>query len=1133
MAFISSSKNSSGNEEDNTAGVPTASTQVSTAGATVAPASISLDTACAYIASQSNGSQIKYKDINQINEDDIKEMDIKWNMALLSIRADRYWKKTGKQISIQGTDVAGFDKSKAPKALMAIDGVGWDWSFMANEEENHALVADKEAPTEFALMAKTSADSEVYDNSLCSKNHKKNTESLNSKITDLTDKLCDSKIMLFHYKAGKTNRIEYLTKELENLNNEKEGYSVVPPPPAQVYSPPKKDMSWTGLPEFADDIITDYTMPSPSVESNPNDLQNSSSSASENGESTGKKNGRMMLDSIYNGPLVYLTVEENRQTRPKKYSELTKAQQLQDDCDVQETNIILHGLPPDVYALINHQVAAKDIWDRVKLLMKGTEFIYQEHECRLYNLFDKLASVQGETLYEYYWRFSQLINDMHTIGMTMQQVQQGAYPIDCINKAMTFLSAVASREIATTSRGNYAAGQAKIVKCYNCLGEGHMAKQCTQPKRPRSFAWFKEKLMLAEAQEAAFQTEDLDACDSDCDDISSAKVHLMANLSSCDSDLLFEESQDADEITEVQTVFNQMEAAVDQCSVDKKAFEIKIKQLSIDNDQILKQIMSQEIVHVFVNYVDILNVNKSCVDECNKCLELDTEQPKKKDLVEKDKAQSQENDTIIRKLKDRIKSLSGKDSVDNVKKDIDEIETINIELEHSVAKLLSENENLRKEREHLKSIYKDQFDSIRKTRIQSKEQCASFIAQINAKSVENSYLNAQLQEKVFTIATLKNELRKLKGKNIVDTIVSKLSATIALGMFKLDIEPISHRLKNNRDAHEVYLEKTIENTNTIHGLNGVIEIQNCTLVEAAHTMLIFSKAPLFLWAEAVATACYTQNRSLKRKRHNKTPYELLHDRKSDLSYLHVFGALFYPTNDGEDLGHRHKLLTHGTISSGLMQNIPSSTSYVPPTNNDWDILFQPMFDEYLSPSSCIDPQVHAVIAPELVVSTGTPSSTTIDEDALSTSTSETNHETPFPVIPLGELVPRPDHVMIITLKWIYKVKLDELGGVLKNKARFVARGYRREEGIDFKEYFAPIARLDAIRIFIAFVDHMNMIVYQTDVNITFLNVILREEVYVSQPDGFVDPENPNHVYKLKKALYSLKQDCDTREIFKF
>ncbi|GJR51799.1 retrovirus-related pol polyprotein from transposon TNT 1-94 [Tanacetum coccineum] len=113
--------------------------------------------------------------------------------------------------------------------------------------------------------------------------------------------------------------------------------------------------------------------------------------------------------------------------------------------------------------------------------------------------------------------------------------------------------------------------------------------------------------------------------------------------------------------------------------------------------------------------------------------------------------------------------------------------------------------------------------------------------------------------------------------------------------------------------------------------------------------------------------------------------------------------------------------------------------------------------------------------------------------------------------------------MIIPLKWIYKVKLDEMGGVLKNKARLVARGYRQEEGIDFEESFTLVSRLEAIRIFIAFAAHMNMVVYQMDVKTAFLNGILREEVYVCQPNGFVDPENPNHVYKLKKALYGLKQ----------
>ncbi|GJT71730.1 hypothetical protein Tco_1031016 [Tanacetum coccineum] len=108
-------------------------------------------------------------------------------------------------------------------------------------------------------------------------------------------------------------------------------------------------------------------------------------------------------------------------------------------------------------------------------------------------------------------------------------------------------------------------------------------------------------------------------------------------------------------------------------------------------------------------------------------------------------------------------------------------------------------------------------------------------------------------------------------------------------------------------------------------------------------------------------------------------YELFHDQKPDLSYLHVFGALCYPTNDGEDLGTGPKLMTPGTISSGLVQNIPSSTPYVPPTKNDWEILFQPI----------------------------TPSSTIIDQDEPSISTSQTPSETPSPVIPLG--VEEADH----------------------------------------------------------------------------------------------------------------------------
>ncbi|GJV23291.1 integrase, catalytic region, zinc finger, CCHC-type containing protein [Tanacetum coccineum] len=202
--------------------------------------------------------------------------------------------------------------------------------------------------------------------------------------------------------------------------------------------------------------------------------------------------------------------------------------------------------------------------------------------------------------------------------------------------------------------------------------------------------------------------------------------------------------------------------------------------------------------------------------------------------------------------------------------------------------------------------------------------------------------------------------------------------------------------------------------------NSVVERRNRTIIEAACTMLSYAKALLFLWAEAVATACYTQNRSIIRLRHGKTPYELLHDKLPYLSFFHVFGALCYPTNDSENLGKLQpkadidfdKLttmasehnssgpalheMTPATIGSGLVPNPPLSTPFVPPLRTDPDILFQPLFNELLNPPSSVDcpaPKVIApivkVVAPEPAASTGSPSSTTIDQDAPSPSNSQT------------------------------------------------------------------------------------------------------------------------------------------------
>src|ERR1044071_497299 len=121
------------------------------------------------------------------------------------------------------------------------------------------------------------------------------------------------------------------------------------------------------------------------------------------------------------------------------------------------------------------------------------------------------------------------------------------------------------------------------------------------------------------------------------------------------------------------------------------------------------------------------------------------------------------------------------------------------------------------------------------------------------------------------------------------------------------------------------------------------------------------------------------------------------------------------------------------------------------------------------------------------------------------------------------LVPRPKDRHIIRTRWVFRNKLDDSGTVIRNKARLVAQGYNQQEGIDYDETFAPVARIEAIRLLIAYAAHKGFKLFQMDVKTTFLNGVLQEEVYVKQPPGFEDPKNPDHVYHLDKALYGLKQ----------
>ncbi|GJV57970.1 hypothetical protein Tco_1458975 [Tanacetum coccineum] len=608
-----------------------------------------------------------------------------------------------------------------------------------------------------------------------------------------------------------------------------------------------------------------------------------------------RPHGRMILASVEKGPLVWPLITEDGVTRLKEYVELTPAEAIQADCDIKAINIILQGLPTEIYALVSQHRVAKDLWEKIKLLMQGTSLTKQERECKLYDEFDKFTYKKGESLHEYYLRFTLLLNDMNIYKMPLEQFQvntkflntlpdewskfvtdvklvkdlhttnidqlhayleqherhanevrlmhernsdplalvashqltQSAYqshlhtypnsqpqhhvssypsskvvtpyqtqqfttsqstplsitypsneyqssvhhnvyspqssipqleyapttyqhqqsefsqpdsglivpvfqkgddPIDAINHMMSFLTAVVTSRYPTTNnqlrtssnpRQQATIYDGKTVICYNYKGEGHIAKQCTKPKRKRDETWFNDKVLLVQAQasgqvlteeeiafladpglpdtqtsqtvithNAAYQADDLDAYDSNCDELNSAKIALIENLSRNGSDALIE--------------------AVEQHRLESRTFKVKMNQVLSENERLLAQAIDYDIVKTAVN----LSVNECCEigNKSSKCQDsrlsdsqlnqenfqqtnsvLNQNAPCFTQLFELSelRAQSQEKDTVIVKLKEQIKSLKGNVDDSKVKMDMDEIETLNIELEHKVTKLVA------------------------------------------------------------------------------------------------------------------------------------------------------------------------------------------------------------------------------------------------------------------------------------------------------------------------------------------------------------------------------------------------------------------------------------------------------------
>nr|GEU61416.1 hypothetical protein [Tanacetum cinerariifolium] len=551
---------------------------------------------------------------------------------------------------------------------------------------------------------------------------------------------------------------------------------------------------------------------------------------------------------------------------------------------------------------------------------------------------------------------------------------------------------------------------------------------------------------------ASYQADDLDAYDSNYDEIFTAKVVLMANLYSYGSDVLSEVpysvnthndmlNQGVQEMpySEQKHLVNYLENEItsDSNIIPYSQYLLETQNAAVQDINSSAQ-QDAMILYVFEQLSNqVINYNKVNEDNiiANETLSAELERYKERLKLLED-GQNMDLSAQEKLIMDDIIREKNAKFMDFEKE-------FNY-LKQTLSKKSKEKELLRKKFNVFKNESKDKEATNIDKEIALEKSVIS--KETNVISITNFEETLMLEEESRSEMFLKqSDPMVLENKDIVDN-----ATTMALGMYNLDPIILAPKVKNNREAHEYYLKHTME---------------QAAILREVKFLASKDEAPDFI-IKIMKKIQVTLNATVRNTR------------------------------------------TDNATNLGLVPNPPPSASFVPPSRHEWDLVFQPVFGDFFSPPASVASPVPVEEAPAPVESTGLPSLTTINQDAPLPSTSQTTSQLQSQTIPLyaeeespdlemykdaltqscwieamqeelheferlevWELVPRPDKVMVITLKWIYKVKLDELG---------------------------------------------------MDVKTAFVNGIFREEAYVSQPNGFVDPDNPNHVYKLKKALYGLK-----------
>nr|GEX22881.1 putative ribonuclease H-like domain-containing protein [Tanacetum cinerariifolium] len=985
MAFISSAKHISGNEKVNVASVSTASTNISTASANIGVASISQDTTCANIASQSSGSQIKFEDIHQINEDDMKEMDIKWNMSLLSMRANRYWKKIRKKITIQGIDVAGFDKSK-------------DWSYMENDKENHALVADEEAPTEFALMAKTNAESEA-----------RLAEHGNQEL-----KYCE-KIRVLEFKTeSKLNCIESLTKDLELLKKEKGelenkltgfqtaskdldshlesqrldknkeglGYSDVPPPPppTQVYSPPKKDMSWTGLPEFTADTITDYSRPSLAIESNTDDLQNRNPSVTEN---------RASSSTILSKSAIKFVKAAERPTENKTDKVETVKKPIVQYAELyRKTSQKSNGSS-------QNNIDDKGYWDSCcSRHMTGNISYLSEYEpfdggyvsfgqggCKITGKGTiKTDKLEFENVY--------FMKDLKTPR------QHNMYSIDLNNnvphKDLTCLVAKASADEGMKWHRRLGHLNFKTMNRlvrYNlvrglpskCFENDHNYTACLKGKQHKASC----KSKLANSMTKPLYTLHMDLFGPTSNGVAERRNRTLIEAArTMLADAKLPVTFWAEEVNTACYVQNRVLVNESHNKTPYELFNGRIPAIGF--------------LKPFGCHVMILNTL---------------------DNLGKFEAKWDEGYFIGYSMSNKAFRVFNK-------------RTKRVE------------ENLHVDFLENKAIKKGAgpnwlFD------IDSLTESMNYVSVVVAGTNSTNFSG--------TKDTARQEVKK-------------------------DVSSLRYIAFPNR-IHEVHLESSSsqpqetcnsDEPKSSGNFNPTATSTN-PLTNQLETLTV--ETPIPTVSSPVPTAC------LNASPEPSSDTRLISKRVANQVEIPSLDNILTLTNQFEDI---LRVTTYSDESNGVEANV-----------------------------SNMETTITASPTPILKIHKDHPKSQIIGPMDTLIQTRNKSKET---------LVDCPKGVRSIGTKWVLKNKKDERGIFIKNKARLVAQGHTQEEGIDYDKVFAPVARIKAIRLFVAYASFMGFTVYRIDMKSAFLYGTINEEVYVMQPPEFQDLDYPARVYKVEKTI---------------